>query len=758
MIELKEIEIKYIESLIPCILFKKFSKLNISKIEEILSISVDTFQKNSYIGKSVVKQFVDLCELINNEPEKIYRLYNLNRSKILPINYSEDTNLIILFKIIIEDFLKIIETYNYKTVSAQKRQLRNIDIIRKYYGINSQKYDRYKIAKRYRINIERVRQIIVLDFIPEIKNLINGIYLEDWKCECRKEVIELIQSYKKDLAGTSVLSEFKLSEWLKDYGNDINDELKNYFIILLNAWGYEQLPLSRYYLLRNNVFYADERVDKNLFLKIGTKIVNYLRKNVIPVSFDDIMIEVLDEYDVEDDFIRMVCEIIDEIEKNDKEEFQIKFEYFTSVNDYVYRLLYEKRKELSYNELLHLINKRLVHFNKEISMESLKSSLKKDDHIIPVGKTGIWTLKDSNTNVESQVNLILKSLRTIDEPLTVAEITRNINENFLRKDITARSISSNLRNYKKYFIKLKGDRFALAETIDIYNTEIAKTRKPNKKKGILKKDEIATKAINILQNNSANKMQFKDLIRVLTQTNQNYTKMDVYRAINENPLIFKKENTSSKNKYVILIVNSNNTHNDLTTKYKWNELKKILERELSLIFNSNIQPTYSITLSDALESFYKIIVSDVSMNCPQLSDIADRILPTLYKFYVGASDRNDKLNFLKQIVTSQESYFKKLLFYIDNPVYNTIKSSQKGFGNVLDKLIKLDPRKNRYLDIKSASNFEFGKHCSRAYSNRNMDTHNANSWTEAEIIETKISCLVFMVYAAFEYNNEIKKI
>lgn len=755
MNEIKDIEIKYIKSLIPNILLKKLEKFGFLKIDDILKIELEEFQNLPSIGKTVVEQLGELRKIIIDEPEKVIEIINLNKPKFLPIEYSENIGFLELFISIIEDYISIIEDFNHKTTKARQRHLRNIDVIRKYYGLKSKKYDRDKIATRHRINKERVRQIILFHFIPEIRDLLNGEFLDGWKCGCRDEAVELIKSYKKDLAGSPILSDYKLNLWLKDYGIEKSETDNNYFSILLNAWGYDQLALSRHYMLRNNVFYADESVNKELFLDLGTKIISLLRDKVIPVSFDDIVIEVLEEFDVEDDFIKLTCNVIYDIEKIDADHYQMRFEYLASINNYVYRLLYEKRKQLSYNELIHIINKRLVAHNKEITIESLKHTLHKDENILPVGKTGIWTLSDLNTNVESQIKLILKTLRLIDKPLTVPEITRYINDNFQRKDVTARSIASNLRNYKKYFIKLKGNRFALIETKDLYKDEISKTRTSIKKKGILKTEEIANKAIDILKNTTGNRMKLNELVGILMQTNTNYHKMGIYKSISANPLIFNKEDTSSSFKMISLKNQTSSATNEISSKYKWNELKIILERELSPIFNSNIQPTYSQSLSDSLDAFFKLITIKAIHHCPELSDLADRILPTLYKFYVGASDRNDKLNFLKQIVTSQESFFKKLLSFIDVTSYNYVKSNNKGFGNVLDKLTKIDSRKNRYQSYHSASNIDFGKHCSRAYNNRNIDTHNANNWTEAEIIDTKTSCIVFMVYGTSEYYNEI---
>lgn len=129
----------------------------------------------------------------------------------------------------------------------------------------------------------------------------------------------------------------------------------------------------------------------------------------------------------------------------------------------------------------------------------------------------------------------------------------------------------------------------------------------------------------------------------------------------------------------------------------------------------------------------------------------------MHKFYLGASDRNDKLNFLKQIVTSQESFFKILLYYFHNADYQRVKTGRKGFGAVLGYL-DVDNRENRYKRFDQAPKYQYGQHFSRAYENRNMDTHNANNWTEGQIIETKTSCLVIMIYSCFVYYNQISRI
>lgn len=755
---IKDYRLEYLDDIIPNILMNKFIENNIITVDDLLNTSIEDFKNKPYIGKKVIEHFDSLKNKISISPEEITEIYTKKAPLKIPSIFEENKNILELFELVIDEFFERGTTYNYKTTKAKEINKRYIDIFKKYYGLNSKKFEREKIAKRYRMNRERVRQITI-QVLKEIKNLINGEKNNNFNCEIRLEVIEIIQSFKKDLAGISIISEHFVFEWLEEYGISItNEKHNNYLHLLLNLWGYDSLKTSRHYYLQNKLFFVDGSVNKELFLNLSNHIIVFLKKSVIPVSFDDIVIDILEEYDAEDDFILLVCNSLYEVENKGNDYYQIRFEFLSSINDFAYRLLFERQKTLSYNELIHLINKRLIKANKSITIDTLKTGLKKDKNIVPVGRTGIWSLAELKVNTDSQLVLILKTLRTLDKPLTPSEITNYINNHFKRVDVTVRSISSNLRNYKKYFVKLKGNRFILSETSELYKTDIVKTRKPYKKKGVLKTELLKIEIIKVLGSSPSNSMLITEIIKIITSADSSISRMFIYKTISLYPLIFQKVNITARKKAIKLLMNQNNNQNSLNVKYNWSELKNIIIRELSPIFISSIQPNYHISIDDALEAFFKIVTINQNGSCSEQNDLADRILPTLYKFYVGASDRNDKLNYLKQIVTSQESFFKKLLFYVNKPEYLNVKSKNKGLGYVIEKLSKIDSNKNRYLEVNTASNNYFGKHCARAYLNRNIDTHNAHSWTEAEIIETKTSCIVFMVYGCFEYYTEILNI
>lgn len=65
-------------------------------------------------------------------------------------------------------------------------------------------------------------------------------------------------------------------------------------------------------------------------------------------------------------------------------------------------------------------------------------------------------------------------------------------------------------------------------------------------------------------------------------------------------------------------------------------------------------------------------------------------------------------------------------------------------------------RLNRYKpEERNASLIPFGKQMFVAYSNRNVEAHEAENWAEKDIVKIITSCLVIYVFSIFEYYNEL---
>ncbi len=497
-IEYLNIKIESVNIIIPTKLLNKFIQNDILTLGDVEKLTSSEFSKLPSVGAKMISLFEDLKNDINSDPERFINEYEKSQPKILPFTLEIDLsnqNFLLLFTHIIEDFFALKANFSFKTTKSKELNQKYCNITRKVFGLNSKKYPRVKMASRYKFETERVRQILV-NFQEEVKEILNGKFIKKWNCTTNVEAISIIKSFQKELSGFSVINRENLEMLLNEYGiKSLDDYSKNYLDCLLKVWGFNEFESNRRFVLKNNSFYFNNAIDKDLFFDVANLIVKYLQAEVIPVSFDDIAIAVLDNFEVEDDFIKVACNNIIEVEALSDSKFQISFAALSSINDYAYRVLVEKNKELSYNELLNIINTRLINSEKPIDANQLKSNLKKDDKIMPIGKMGIWSLIEWSPNTDSQKDLILKSMRRLNRPLSVKEITEHINLVFDRKNVSKRSISSNLRNYKPLFLKIKGNKFILAEQKKKYKNDIVETRTPKKKTDVLKSDKIRNKAI-----------------------------------------------------------------------------------------------------------------------------------------------------------------------------------------------------------------------------------------------------------------------
>lgn len=127
------------------------------------------------------------------------------------------------------------------------------------------------------------------------------------------------------------------------------------------------------------------------------------------------------------------------------------------------------------------------------------------------------------------------------------------------------------------------------------------------------------------------------------------------------------------------------------------------------------------------------------------------------KYYFDSTDNIDKLNFLKQFLTSTDPLLKKMLWFVNKTDYNWIKTHKKGLGDIFDKLTKLDPTKERFKNARTARAFKFGKQIESVYYYRNNDTHGANDWTVAELTKTISNCFTFYIFSCAEYYSELKQ-
>jgi len=137
--------------------------------------------------------------------------------------------------------------------------------------------------------------------------------------------------------------------------------------------------------------------------------------------------------------------------------------------------------------------------------------------------------------------------------------------------------------------------------------------------------------------------------------------------------------------------------------------------------------------------------------------LSERILGNMRKYYFDSINNIDKLNFLKQFLTTTDPLLKKILMFVNPVDYSWIKTHKKGLGDIIEKLNKIDPSRERYKDERTARAFKFGKQIQSVYYYRNNDTHEANDWTNSELTHAISCCFVFYIFACAEYYTEIKE-
>lgn len=549
MPEYGDIRLIYIRELIPAKLFSKLQNNHVLTVQGIIDLESDVFRSFRSVGETIHRLFEELKRKIIEDPDEILECYQKNCIKELPLNLIGYSDAVQVFEAVIEDYLKIAETRQYKTPKETERTLRNIDIFRKSYGLQSNTYDKESIGRRYRLDPERIRQISE-EFIEEIRGLLHGRHIRDKGCFCKPEVLILFNSFTVGIAGQSLISEKMLKNMLRgQYSEPLYNQKRNYIHLLLRVLGYEQILTARYIYLRNDHFFSDGSVPNELFLNVADTIIRFLRKKVIPYSLDDIIIEIRNNYDISDAMIKSICEMISQVERVDLNIYQIKFEFLPKIQDYAYRVLNEEQRSLTCEELLYLINRKLVHTNKCIDLTVLKRNLRKNRYIEPVGKMGSWSLRHAQ-NTESQLRLILRTLRLMDRPLSIREITGYINNVLDRKDVSYKSVAADLNNYRDCFIRLADHRIALSEAAHLYvPAEVIRTarRRPERES---KGDITAQKAIAVLRN-SGNRMPLKELVSTVRRADRSIPISLVYKIINERPLLFHKEGLY-RNKVVTL--------------------------------------------------------------------------------------------------------------------------------------------------------------------------------------------------------------
>lgn len=624
-------------------------------------------------------------------------------------------------------------------------------IISYFFGLGQNKvYNMDEIALYLSVTRERVRQLLN-ESIGEIKTLFESG--EDIKSRVKisNTVKEYYQKLKSHITSNKIHSNYSLNNELTEEGlifSSLDDNKINLIANIFNFKFCGSVETS----YTDCLLIVDKTSNKNLIVETGQKLISFLDKAVLNQTEIDTIIGIRKKKKkAEINDIERLCEVLPEVEiyeSSNSKQIQLKFSSLSNARDRAYRILHNKGHSMYIDDIVSEVNKKMLESGKSKIYTRHTLALAIDNRFRSKQKTGYWDLSNWSSNNDTIEQIIIKTLIELDEPSTYDEIINKIHEQ--RPNLKEKSIKTLIG---KNCLKVEGGKFILPEWKNKFNSlALAKRKRRVNTKEYAQTSAYRNEIIEEILKQPTNKIYSKILIKNLLGKDNGHTAQRIYKILNDQKF-FKKEKKSNGQLEISLVQNTNTERVDLD-ELNWLKVKKIITRELAERFNDPRQPAYSLSFSENLDLLKKLL--DWESSDSLLNGLSERIIPSIEKYYANP-DRTDRLNILKQLVTSLDPVLKKILLCVNTTDYNWIKSNRKGLGDVIGKLNKLDPRNNRFEpNERSCSVNRWGKEMNLSYQNRNVDTHNARVWSDTQINSIINSTIIIMIYAVFEYETEIK--
>ncbi|RFN60350.1 sigma-70 family RNA polymerase sigma factor [Marixanthomonas ophiurae] len=733
------IKIQYVFETIPSILLKKFDLLGITNLQEVSNIDILEFSEIRGIGASVVSKLKNYQDYIEHN---LIDLIELQESKtkqyFIPLDYPNlnPDSFIDLIKETVSDYLNLGNNDLLK------------GIINHYYGLNSSdKYTLEELSDYYQKTSERIRQLKVRT-LEKIDSFLSKGIDEELRCNCINELCSNYVKLKNEVFEEKILSRETLIEFLiENYSyNNKNGEVVN---LIIDLFSLHICGKVETYFTTADILIIDKS-EKKKFLKTADLVLRTLKKSISPLNEMQVIINCKRKAKIitNKDIVKAI-EILPEIEmiqNGDINLYQVKFEFLSSASDRAYRILIENGDTMYIDNIVSEINRRLVHSNTSKIYDRHSLAIASDNRFIALGKTGYWGLKIWGKNSVKIELLIKKALYKLDKPSSYDEIYQEvIKERPNLKESSVRSIIG------RDCLKVESEKWILPEWKQKYSSlAFAKRKKREVAHEPEYRIEQRLKVIEYLNQKQSKQALASEIIKTLRPLDKNFTRVSFYKLFDQTEYFIKSKN---KNRIVISL-KQQDAENLAIDEFNWQSIKEKFYRDLKDSFADQTSPSYPFDLKQGIELFNELIAYNTGVS--EFDGLDQRLLGNLNKFYLSASDRVDKLNYLKQFLTCLDPLLKKILFLVNNPDYNYITSKKKGLGAVIDKLDRIDPTEERYKDFRNARKYRFGKHIQTSYYYRNNDTHSANDWTELEIVKIITSCFIVYIFACSEYYNEIK--
>jgi len=736
-----KILIENIKEEIPHILITKFDAFAIKDLATVLSINIAEFSQKRGVGKTVINKLTEFQERVQNDLAYFSDLQIQNtKTHFLPINERiiSTSNFLESASEVITDYLNLLPKVEHR------------GIINHLYGLNNtDKFSMDDLSNYYPLTSERIRQLRLF-LLVEIRKIFNGEFNIELKCQIRQSLAEKFSEIQKSLFSKRVFTFEEIIETFTDkYFCENAIENKEIIDLLIDVFGFSKCGKIESNFTKADIIVVDEDNRKN-FLKAADITLRHLKKRIVPLNEMQTVIEIKkSNKSLQNTQIIDALNILPEIVILDSEEqtfYQAKFEYLSNAADRAYRVLLEKGDVMYIDDIVSEINHRLAHTGTSKIYDRHSLAIANDKRFVAMTKTGFWTLKEWNKNIVKLEDLIKNALHKLNKPSTHEEIYQLISTERLNiKEQSIRAITG------RDCLKVVGNKWILPEWKQKYSDlAFLKRKKRINSTEPEHRTEQRAQVIKYLDKKKDKKELASKIVKDLKLLDKRFSKVSFYKLFEQEEYFIKDDST----KLTIILRSQDSNIKISVDQYNWKEVSKKLERDITAAFNDLTSPDYSQSLTESIQLFYEFILKETSEK--EFQGLPERILGNMKKYYFDSTDSIDLLNFLKQFLTSTDPLLKKILWFVNQNDYIWIKTHKKGLGDIIEKLNKLDPTKERFKSEKMARSFKFGKQVQWVYYYRNNDTHGANDWTVAELTKTISNCFILYVFSCAEYYYELK--
>jgi hypothetical protein len=372
-----------------------------------------------------------------------------------------DLGLIQKFKAFLGSYMDSLAIQEPKTKPKQRWDHHRKMVLENSYHLTSKRYSRKEMSFLFGLTEERVRQINN-ETVAAISARITEVNSDIFTCYYLEDLKKLDSYLQKE----RVWPQRKFYDYLSvKYQIDIEQE-RPYVHLIADVLGY-RISKNPYSQIKDNEFiFFDQTIDRNIFFKICHSIFVVLEENTIPVNLKDVTVNVRKDLNLlpkDRSLIGKAINMVADFETvaiKPAKLYQIAFHRLSSSADMANRVLFEQGNWMKFSEISDEIHRRLGSKNKRvIDPKSIYVAMKNDQRLLPLGKSGIWTLAKWGENDRGMCEVITNTLLQFNEPLSKEQIFAQILTTHPFMPIDLFNLSINNRK----FAHLRDKRIILAE-------------------------------------------------------------------------------------------------------------------------------------------------------------------------------------------------------------------------------------------------------------------------------------------------------